>query len=284
MPGKMTEGSDGKRRFNPQNAVEFYDENGNAYGVRQADNKPRMSCVPYLFDIAKGNISNQCSVRIFGVNPNIATSKETIWCRDGLYIWPSEATIMKVSSDDTNDTLAGTGARTLAIYGLDTNYVEINETVSLNGQTVVNTVNSYLRILYIEIVTAGSTGSNIGKVFVGAGIVTDGVPATVYSCMCEGLNKSMIGVWTVSANHTFYMVDFVVSTDANKGLDIELFIRPFGSVFQINYRMYLYGNSLPIPFRIPILVTEKSDIEVRAVAKQSGEGCGASFSGWCKEN
>lgn len=33
------------------------DENGLAYGVKQIDGKPRVSSMPYLYDIAEGNVT-----------------------------------------------------------------------------------------------------------------------------------------------------------------------------------------------------------------------------------
>jgi len=37
-------------------AARLVDENGVIYGVRQVNNKPRVSAMPYTYDIAEGNI------------------------------------------------------------------------------------------------------------------------------------------------------------------------------------------------------------------------------------
>ncbi len=39
-------------------SVKLKDENGVPYGVRHIDNKPRISSMPYLYDIAEGNVPN----------------------------------------------------------------------------------------------------------------------------------------------------------------------------------------------------------------------------------
>ena len=58
----------------------------------------------------------------------------------------SAATVLKVSSSSTADDEGSTGAETVELFGLDADYNEINETVTLDGQTAVNTTKEYLRI------------------------------------------------------------------------------------------------------------------------------------------
>ena len=77
----------------------------------------------------------------FGHNLDINSSYETLWSVGGNYSYLSSATTLKISSADANDDDGDTGARTVLVQGLDTNYNEIEETVTLNGQTAVNTSN-----------------------------------------------------------------------------------------------------------------------------------------------
>ena len=60
-----------------------------------------------------------------------------------LYPYLAAASLLQVSSGSANDTAAGTGARTVTIVGLDANYNVISETLTMNGVTPVQTVNSY---------------------------------------------------------------------------------------------------------------------------------------------
>ncbi len=131
--------------------------------------------------IALGLVEGAYSLRKFGHNSAVGTTLQTLWTGSGLYAYPAAATIMKVSSGDTDDTAAGTGAQSVQIYGLDADYKEIDETVILNGQTEVNTTLSYLRVYRMIVRTAGSSGWNEGKLYVGVGAVTTGVPATIYA-------------------------------------------------------------------------------------------------------
>ena len=111
-----------------------------------------------------------------------------------------------VASTDTNDTSAGTGARTLNMSGLDDNYNTISEVIILNGQTEVLTASSsWMRINKIFILTAGSGGNNAGDIYFGAvGDFTLGMPQTdTYGAVITGFNNSSIGIFTVPVGHTF---------------------------------------------------------------------------------
>lgn len=79
------------------------------------------------------------------------------------------------------DTSAGTGARTVKITYLDqTGAGPFTETVTLNGVTPVNTVSTTIcYIEKIEVVTAGSTGSNAGIISLKA--ATAGGGATIWT-------------------------------------------------------------------------------------------------------
>jgi hypothetical protein len=86
-----------------------------------------------------------------------------------------------VVSANANDTSAGTGARTVRIKYLDQNLNgPYTETITLNGVTPVNTVNT--NICYIEsfeVLTAGSGGVNAGIISLKA--ATGGGGATICS-------------------------------------------------------------------------------------------------------
>ncbi len=70
-----------------------------------------------------------------------------------------------VNSTNANDTAAGTGARSVIINYLDTNFVLKSTTVVLNGLTAVAT--SVADIAFIEsivVATVGSGGGNVGAI------------------------------------------------------------------------------------------------------------------------
>ena len=222
---------------------------------------------PFELQVARNQITWHSAVLVSGFSGTTSTSYQTIWSQNSLYSYPASAAVMTVSSGSASDTAAGTGARTVYINGLDASYNEIGETVTLNGQSGVSTVNSYLRIFHIMVSTAGSGGAAVGTIYVGTGTITTGVPANVYGVY--GVNGgSTACIWTVPAGYTAYIVSFAVAagcTTAGAFTNLGLYSRPLGGVFD-NTVQGRAANGAPftIPFFYPLSFPEKTDLEVRA--------------------
>ena len=233
---------------------------------------------PFELQVARGQITWHETAFQFGINNTVGTSFETIWTASSVYSYLSAASVLKISSASANDASAGTGARTLIISGLDANYNEISETVILNGQTAVNTVNSYLRVFSLKILTAGSGGSNAGIVYAGTGTVTSGVPATVYAQIEIGYNDSAMAIWTVPAGYTAYVSSYSFTTNsstANNQVTGAVLIRPFGQVFSFEATAKMEGgNNFDRHFDTYLVLTEKSDIEMQILASAAAQATG----------
>ena len=230
---------------------------------------------PFELQVARGQISYHKFVHKFGYNPTIGTSDETVWSEGGLYAYPTSASTMYISSSSTADTSAGTGARTATVSGLDANFDEISETVSLNGQTGVqlNGALNWYRVNRIVVNTAGSGGANAGVLYVGTEATpSSGVPTNKYATVAIGDNQTLMCVWTVPRGYTAYLhqKDISASSSASKFAIFTLVARPDGGVFNIKDRVTLANNSTSIPYWNPIPFYEKTDIEVRAEADSAG--------------
>jgi len=225
---------------------------------------------PFELQVARGQISCHKTKFKFGFNPDVDNALETVWAEGGLYGYLSAASVLKVSSSSTDDAAAGTGARTVQLYGLDADYNEINEIVTLNGQTSVNSVNSFLRINRMVIRSAGSGEINAGVVYAGTGAVTSGVPDNKYATIAVGDGQTLMALWTVPAGHTAYLVQTDISaacTTSNKLLNVRIVSRPFGEVFQIKdkFGMGVGGETVTQVYQYPLKFEEKTDLEVRAI-------------------
>ncbi|MEK9895019.1 MAG: hypothetical protein VW518_01150 [Burkholderiaceae bacterium] len=235
---------------------------------------------PFYLQVARGQVEHHKYIFKFGFNLDIDATEETIWDAGGIYSYPSAATVMKVSSSSANDTSAGTGARTVVVSGLDGDYNEIEETVSLNGQTAVNTSNSFLRVNRAYVDTAGSGATAEGDIYVGTGTVTAGVPATIYAKIVLGQNQTLMAVWTVPAGYTAFILKGDVGTgtaNVNQYVTARLVQRPFGSVFRTAAKVTLQNSNLPFNWEVPVPFTEKTDIEARAVSSGANNQVFADF-------
>tara|TARA_R110000787_G_scaffold92338_1_gene194190 strand:- start:178 stop:972 length:795 start_codon:yes stop_codon:yes gene_type:complete len=226
---------------------------------------------PFELQVARGQISWHYPQFKFGFNPDVDNALETVWAEGGLYGYLSAASVLKVSSSSTDDAAAGTGARTVQLYGLDADYNEINEIVTLNGQTSVNSVNSFLRINRMVIRSAGSGEINSGVVYAGTGAVTSGVPDNKYATIAVGDGQTLMALWTVPAGYTAYLFQTHVTaacTTSNKLLTATIVARPFGEVFQVKdkFGIQIDGGDINQIYHFPIKFDEKTDIEVRAIS------------------
>jgi len=235
---------------------------------------------PFELQVSRGQITGHAVELISGISSGVGTSYTTVWSQNTVYAYLSAASVMKISSSSANDTAAGTGARTVFVKGLDANYNQISETVTLNGQTSVNTVNSYLRVFHLAVSTAGSGEAAAGTIYAGTGVVTTGVPAVIYAVYTTA-NGSTAAVWTVPAGYTAYIVSYASgysNATATANGTVSLSIRPFGSVFDTTSQLRV-SNGVQgwIAFQYPILVAEKSDIEIRATSSAASAGVTAEF-------
>lgn len=223
--------------------------------------------------VARGQIPYHKSNFKFGFNPDIDDSLETVWSKGGLYTYLSSATALYISSSSTADTSAGTGARTVKVSGLDSNYDEVSVTVTLNGQSGVS-LGTFIRVNRIEVLTAGSGGANAGNLHVGSeASPTVGVPATTYAYVTAGDNQTLMALWTVPRNYTAYVTQTditVATTQNNKYCKVSLVARPFGGVFNVKDRFVKAESSVNQVYNFPLKFEEKTDIEFRAIGDSAG--------------
>ena len=194
---------------------------------------PAATSTDYFVEVARGNVSGHSVVHVFGENPDIDAGQEDLWGGGGDYTGfnATGAETVDVFSSDAADTSAGTGARTVMLYGLDASFAEQSETVTMNGTTHVVSVNSYIRLDRVKVLTAGSGGENAGVLTVHQTTTT----AVVFAAVPIGFNHSLIAAHTVPAGKTGYFLDWFAEMAGgnNASSQCRLRMRPDGSVFQV---------------------------------------------------
>lgn len=235
---------------------------------------------PWELQVSRGQITNHTSVIVFGYNGDVDTAVETVWPYGGILPFPSAALQMSVSSDSANDTSAGTGARTIYISGLDANHNTVSETVTMNGQTAVLTANSYLHINECYVATAGSLDSAAGSIYIGTGVVTAGVPATVYDLIQYDYNKRVTGSYTIPAGYTGYVSQGLFSSGQSGGSNPvtgRLMTRGTNDIRLTAAIVTLNNGAADYVFEYPIVVPEKTTIEAQAVGSAANNQCSSMF-------
>ena len=233
--------------------------------------------------ISRGHSTGYRTLYKFGYNPDVNGTEETVWAEGGNYLWLSSAVTMFVSSSSVNDASGGTGANTILIQGLDGDYKEIEETITLNGQTQVTTQLSYLRVYRAFVTLAGSGGTSGGTIYVAASGSSSGVPTgTVYASLALG-NQTQIAAYTVPSGYTLYVdeINFTAAlSTANKRVNASFHTRDFGSnVFRARFVNVLQSNQLKQEFKYPQPFPEKTDMECRVYTDSTNNPIAASFQG-----
>lgn len=248
-------------------------------GYSGVEQKQAVLVTDFFIEVAKGNIPGHSIIHKFGHNLQVNSTRSTLWSLGTAdYVYLTENTTLKISSSSTDDDVGGTGALTVQLYGQDTNYAELEETITLTGQVAVNTVNQYFRIYRMVVKTAGSGGENAGIIYAGTGTVTDGVPANKYAAVDAGYNQSQMALYTIPAGKTGYGTHPYVSlghgtTGSGDDIDAELAVRPVGEVFQVKHEIHAATGSGAYvhPNWFPHIIPEKSDVEIRAEITGNGE-------------
>ena len=235
---------------------------------------------PFNLQVARGQITNHQSVIVFGYNADVDTAVETVWPYGGILPFPAAALQMKVSSDNANDTANGTGARTVYVQGLDADHNVISETVTMNGQTAVLTTQSFLHINQCYVATAGSLNSAAGSIYFGTGVVTAGVPATVYDLIQYDYNARITGSYTIPAGYTGYVEQGLFSSGQASGsgpVTGRLMTRGTDDIRRTAAITTVNNNAADYSFEYPAVIPEKTTVEAQAVGSGNNNACSSMF-------
>tara|TARA_R100000951_G_scaffold35275_1_gene29856 strand:+ start:670 stop:1416 length:747 start_codon:yes stop_codon:yes gene_type:complete len=213
---------------------------------------------PFELQVARGQISWHDKVHKFGFNPLINDAEETIWDVGGIYSYPSTAVKMTATSTDgANDEDVQ-----VTIQGLDADYNEISETVTLNASGTEETNSFFLRVFRAFIEGSQEPSGTINITNTG----------TTYARVTLGDNQTLMCVWTVPAGYTAYLLqkDVTCLTEANNKFGtIRLVSKEFGGVFKTKDKFAVQNDHTEIAYSIPLSIPEKTDIEVRAIGSSS---------------
>lgn len=194
-----------------------------AYGIGDL-NIPRQ----FFLEVEQGNISGWTHNRKFGKIFGATTTLAPV-AAGAVYQTPTSAQSLEIISSSTNDTSAGTGARTVTITGLDANWVEQSVTVTMNGTSAVAVTGTWLRVYRMRVTTSGTYGSasassHAGTITLrnsGAGVTW----ALLYVDGGFGIGQSLIGAYTVPAGYEAYVFTSYVSVESSKVVSGYFFIR-----------------------------------------------------------
>jgi hypothetical protein len=201
------------------------------------------------------------------------------------YVFPVAPIQMQVVSSSANDTLAGTGVRTIHIHYLDNNYVANTMDINMNGVTPVLTIpTNILRINAMHATSVGSNGDAVGNISLQAvgGAVT-------YAYLNAGHARARHPVYTVPAGKTAFLTQWSVTEASAAAAIVEVEIEASchdGVLFPgvliaqaVACGQYLIEDTI---WQIPIRCPATTDISVNAISGGATDNATvtSNISGW----
>jgi len=204
------------------------------------------------FDISRGAISQSFTLHKFGANFDIDqnTDPESVWTGGGLYPWASLSSAQTIYCISTS----ASDTATLSIEGLDANYNELTEVVTLTGTTAVATTNTFIRVFRMTYQDGANVGDITARVTSASGTIVAKIDA--------GYAQTLMAVYTVPAGFTGYLLSVDATIDGTKNCQVLMYQRLFGKPFRIAHIAESDGH-YRYDFVAPLAIPEKTDIDIR---------------------
>lgn len=224
----------------------------------------------YGLGIAKNQFQNITSIHKFGAVPAMSQNQTgTIWdVNDTNYPWSTWDTAGTVSIPAVN---ASDNGKSVVLVGLDSDYAEQEETVTVSSSGATASTNSFKR-LFRAYITNGSA-TNVADIVVQKG-------GTTVATIKAGKAQTLMAVYTIPAGKIGYMMKSVATCQSGADATGDMFIRYFGQdSFRVGHSFEVAGTGgkYEYDFTVPVKIPSKSDIDVRAKVRSNNARITAAF-------
>lgn len=220
--------------------------------------------------IARGDFKHLSHINKFGFNPTVGSTFETVW--DGSTVYSYPATVGTIHLTSTANDAADDGS-TVQVIGLDGNYNEVSEIITVGGDRGTQ---EFIRVFRMILVTAGTGTSNVGTIT--ATHTQADSTDTVVAKILPTVGQTLMSTYTVPSGYSAYIVRFYATVDVkDKQATIIGVARPSGvGAFQTKAYFTSNGNTVDYKYEVPLKFPEKTDFEVRAKSP-TGVGITATY-------
>jgi hypothetical protein len=223
---------------------------------------------PFELQVSRGQIPGHSVLHKFGAVPSMSINTTgTIWdIDDTLYPWSAltsagTLTVDRASASDAN--------KIITIQGLDADYKQISENVTLTNATGNATTQSFIRV-YRAFMHNGSA-ANVGNIDVK-------ISTTIIARITAGKAQTLMGVYTVPAGYSLYLTQGVMSVQSGADATGNFFVRYGGeSAFRIAHTFEVASAEYFYAFHAPFKLPEKSDVDIRADLRSNNARITAAF-------
>ena len=208
---------------------------------------------PFELQVSRGQIPGHQFVHRMARVPEMSNNETgTLWdVNDTVYPWSAWDTVGTISIARAS---ASDADKNVIVVGLDADYNEFTETITLTDASGNTSINSFKRI---ESVRMNGTSLNVGDVTVTKG-------ATVVAKVNAGVGQSLMGIYTVPAGYTAHLHQGVMTIQSGGDATGTFYYRVPGDRFFIGHTFEVASSEYQYAFTCPLALPEKSDIDVRA--------------------
>jgi hypothetical protein len=207
---------------------------------------------PYGIGVRRGMYQELGGIDKFGYLPTATSSYKTVWDGDNLYTYPSSAVTMTATSASG----ATDSGVEVTIQGLDTDYVELTETVTLDGSGIATTTGEFLRVFRAFISNGQAADGNVS--------IANG--GTTYALIGSDYQQTLMAVYTIPKGKRGYLVAANISVEKSQPVVSKLMTGVGGGILRANGIVSTNGVPFQRVWQLPPVLDEKTDIEIRAKA------------------
>lgn len=219
--------------------------------------------------IAANHYDGLSHIHKFGAVPAMSQNTTgTVWdVDDTVYPWASWATAGTLTVDRAS---ASDADKVVFIQGLDANYHLVSDTVTLTNATGNASTVSFIRVFRAYMTNGSAT--NVGNVLIKKG-------GTTVAQITASKGQTLMAVYTIPAGYTGYLLKGVCTVQSGADATGDMFVRYFGQqAFRVGHTFEVSGGGeYSYEFPVPIQITEKSDIDVRATVRSNNARATAAF-------
>ena len=213
--------------------------------------------------IAAGQVLKTSSIDKFGYNSALGNTYETIWSGNNRYTYITTPGTAIVTSGDSDD-----NGGTVLILGLDAEYNEISETLTVGGPAGSAV---FYRVHRASLLTANTGDTNQGA-------ITVTVDSKSVAIIPIGYGQTLMCLYTIPRRKRGYLFQLDIGCSKDQELEAKIVERNgTTNVWQTKAFITARGGFLEKNFYIPIEIDEKHDVEVRAKASGGSAAVSAGF-------
>jgi hypothetical protein len=202
--------------------------------------------------VAQGLIAGHTVEQVTGYNPSTSAG-DAVWSGGTVFPWSSFTTAqtlyLKSSTNNATDR-----SMSILIDGLDSNYANQTEVITLNASDSRTAVVSTKQFLRIHNVQCNGADTNVGDITTH---VTSG-SGTLVSKISAGRGSARAGAFTIPAGYTGYL--FKGDASSTAATVVNFMARYFGKAFMVVHVAIVDNSTYIYDFPFPMVLPEKTDM------------------------